>query len=428
MTMSLTSYAQNFEDVMLARALGDIEHGFYVDVGAGHPQLGSVTHAFYQRGWRGINVEPAVSLQALLRSSRPADVTLGAAAGASAGSSQLFELPGTLCSTQDEAGARGAGSDIVRRQVEQLTLDQVLQAQAPAVIHFLNIDTNGAEAAALAGLDLQRWRPWIVLVDTAAGTSWEARLLAARYSLAHDDGQNRYYVAAEQAPLAERLRLPPHPADDFVLCEDHPYSHPLAHWRERVALAEATSKESREWAIAHVREWREKAAGGERAERLAAELGSAESRAASAEALLAVLRPRLAHAESEVAALHASLSWRLTRPLRLASVLARRALGFARRQPGRAKRALLRLVKGTAQGALRFVIGSPRLAFFLRRQVSRFPFLVRVLRTAVLRMQASQASAEVDADLPPIDLSQLPSGARQVFADLHRAARNVNHS
>jgi hypothetical protein len=32
-----TSYAQNFEDVMLRRALKNVVHGFYVDVGAQDP-------------------------------------------------------------------------------------------------------------------------------------------------------------------------------------------------------------------------------------------------------------------------------------------------------------------------------------------------------------------------------------------------------
>lgn len=56
--MGIISYAQNFEDVMLWRALGHIEKGFYVDVGAGDPKLESVTKLFYDMGWNGINIEP----------------------------------------------------------------------------------------------------------------------------------------------------------------------------------------------------------------------------------------------------------------------------------------------------------------------------------------------------------------------------------
>ena len=45
--MSMISYAQNFEDVMLWRALGHIDNGFYIDVGANDP------HSFLQQLARG---------------------------------------------------------------------------------------------------------------------------------------------------------------------------------------------------------------------------------------------------------------------------------------------------------------------------------------------------------------------------------------
>ena len=43
--MSFVSYAQNYEDVMLARALRGVEQGFYIDVGAQDPVDDSVTKA-----------------------------------------------------------------------------------------------------------------------------------------------------------------------------------------------------------------------------------------------------------------------------------------------------------------------------------------------------------------------------------------------
>ena len=52
------SYAQNFEDIMLYRALKHVQSGFYIDIGAYDPVIHSVSLAFYERGWRGIHVEP----------------------------------------------------------------------------------------------------------------------------------------------------------------------------------------------------------------------------------------------------------------------------------------------------------------------------------------------------------------------------------
>ena len=59
--MNFISYAQNYEDVILWRALKHIEKGFYIDIGANDPVIESVSNAFYEKGWRGINIEPAAS-------------------------------------------------------------------------------------------------------------------------------------------------------------------------------------------------------------------------------------------------------------------------------------------------------------------------------------------------------------------------------
>ena len=44
--MTFISYAQNYEDVMLWRALKPINKSFFVDVGSNDPIIGSVTQAF----------------------------------------------------------------------------------------------------------------------------------------------------------------------------------------------------------------------------------------------------------------------------------------------------------------------------------------------------------------------------------------------
>ena len=83
--MSFISYAQNFEDVMLHRALRDVKKGFYIDVGANDPVVDSVTKAFYDSGWRGINIEPVKEFYEKLQQDRPDDINLQLAARASKG-------------------------------------------------------------------------------------------------------------------------------------------------------------------------------------------------------------------------------------------------------------------------------------------------------------------------------------------------------
>ena len=71
--MTFISYSQNFEDVMLWRALKHIKNGFYIDVGANHPEEDSVTKSFYENGWSGINIEPEKEFYELLEEGRESD-------------------------------------------------------------------------------------------------------------------------------------------------------------------------------------------------------------------------------------------------------------------------------------------------------------------------------------------------------------------
>lgn len=89
--MARISYAQNREDMVLSRAPGSQSEGFYVDVGAWHPVLYSVTFGFYQRGWRGMKVKPLAGHLKLLRRERPEDVNLGVGIAARSGECTFYE-------------------------------------------------------------------------------------------------------------------------------------------------------------------------------------------------------------------------------------------------------------------------------------------------------------------------------------------------
>jgi hypothetical protein len=74
--MTMVSYAQNHEDVLLRRVFPDGTNGFYIDVGANDPVLDSVTKHFYDRGWHGINIEPQSGPYKRLCAERSNDLNL----------------------------------------------------------------------------------------------------------------------------------------------------------------------------------------------------------------------------------------------------------------------------------------------------------------------------------------------------------------
>ncbi len=223
--MTWVSYAQNYEDVVLARVLADVPVGAYIDVGAQDPRMDSVTCAFYERGWRGINIEPVAHWHALLAQARPADVNVGVAAGAGEGRLHFFEVADSGLSTASAEFAarhRAAGFSLHEREVRVRTLDAICADARLREAHFLKIDVEGAEADVLRGISLQRLRPWVVLVEATEPNSrvsrhdqWEALLLDRGYGFAYGDGINRYYLADEHAALASRFG-PPTVLDDFV--------------------------------------------------------------------------------------------------------------------------------------------------------------------------------------------------------------------
>ena len=91
-TSRLISYAQNFEDVMLARVFAGRDNGFYVDVGAADPINLSVTKWFYDLGWSGLNIEPNKQLFGRLVADRPRDINLDCGVGAVASEAEFLEL------------------------------------------------------------------------------------------------------------------------------------------------------------------------------------------------------------------------------------------------------------------------------------------------------------------------------------------------
>ena len=220
------SYAQNYEDVMLWRALKHIEKGFYVDVGAFDPICDSVTQAFYERGWQGINIEPARLYYERLCSARPHDINLPVAVANTEGNLTFYEIPETGLSTIDKEIAedqRIAGWSVKERKISALTLNQIFDKHVNGPIHFLKIDVEGAEKQALEGLDLSRWRPWILVVEaTKPGSSvqafdtWDALILSVEYKMVYYDGLNRFYVANEHSAIADLIKTPPNIFDGFI--------------------------------------------------------------------------------------------------------------------------------------------------------------------------------------------------------------------
>jgi FkbM family methyltransferase len=224
----LISYAQNGEDIVLWRALGHIPNGIYVDVGGWDPDVDSVTRLFYERGWRGVDVEPIPEFAEKFRERRPLnDVVQAVITDDDLDQVVLHRFGTTGLSTIDDHVAERherAGLEQDTICVPACRLDDVLanSTMVGETIHFHKIDVEGAEEKVLRSVDLARWRPWVLVVEATepnatarTHASWEPILLAAGYTFTLFDGLSRFYVSPEHPELTAALSYPAGPLDAF---------------------------------------------------------------------------------------------------------------------------------------------------------------------------------------------------------------------
>ena len=256
--MTITSYAQNFEDVMLFRALKGVKNGFYIDIGACAPDADSVTRLFYQKGWRGINIEPNPHYLDLLSEQRTDDTNLGLALSDKEGVLTFYVVGKTGLSSLDPevaAAHASAGMPATEQSVHVSTLQNIWSEHVSPDqdVHFLKIDVEGEEAGVIRGANWTKHRPWIVVVEATAPTSqnptheeWEPILLSHGYHFAYWDGLNRFYVSDEHAELADAFLTPPNVFDDFVLYRQVLVERQALHLTEEIETLHANLDQERE--------------------------------------------------------------------------------------------------------------------------------------------------------------------------------------
>lgn len=355
----LTSYAQNFEDVILWRALKHVERGFYIDIGAQDPVVDSVSLAFYEKGWRGVHVEPVAAYARKLREARPDEEVIEAAIAEQAGTIAFWEFPDTGLSTGDPAiaeGHQGEGRQCRPSAVPCMPLSAILERYRDREIHWLKIDVEGMEARVVAGWEPSGVRPWIVVVEStrpnspeATHAEWEPLLIGLGYDFVYFDGLNRFYLSRERSELRRAFGPGPNFFDGFVLA----------------AVAER--------------------------DRTVAELAA-----------------RVAEREARIAQLHQSTSWRLTAPLRSLKRSARWFTAGARAwltlKPGSRPRRMARQIVQRAIAAGEARPGLRRHIVSLSRRLGWLPVLRRLRDRVAAQPEPLAAAAPANRMMAGIEI------------------------
>jgi len=154
--------------------------GFFVEAGANDGYLQSNTYYFERfKGWTGVLVEPVPELYRACRRERPGSAVFNCALVPEERAGELVRMHyGGLMSivagihqtgVEDRAHAE-AGSQLgwdlnYELEVPGRTLTSILDEVGATSVDLISLDVEGYEASALAGLDVDRFAPQMVLVE-----------------------------------------------------------------------------------------------------------------------------------------------------------------------------------------------------------------------------------------------------------------------
>jgi FkbM family methyltransferase len=198
-----TSFAQNGEDLLAWDYFERKTAGFFVEVGANHPTRLSQTWFLEQRGWKGILVEPLPACCEELRAVRKNSRVVQAAAGAQSGEAVLNVAKSDVWS---HLGDDKDLEVVDRITVAVRTLDDILsECQAPQ-LDLLSVDTEGMELDVLKGLNLEKHRPSLLLVEDHMD-SLDVYFYLKRhgYKLVKRTPPNNWWVPADAKSVAMTL-------------------------------------------------------------------------------------------------------------------------------------------------------------------------------------------------------------------------------
>jgi FkbM family methyltransferase len=211
-------YSQQKEELIIRDFFQDRRDGFFVDVGCAWPIRHSTTYYLEKHlGWSGIGIDGLPDYGPWWQRERPRSRFFNFLVTDHLADAEAFYRagwPGVSSARKDRViGERKVVSTEI--QVPAVTLDALLAREGVREIDFLSMDIEGWEPKALAGFEIERFRPELVCVEAALENQDALLAYFGRHGyerieryLAHD--ARNWYFRPREAP-------PPKAADDRVL-------------------------------------------------------------------------------------------------------------------------------------------------------------------------------------------------------------------
>ena len=202
------------EKELVWKFFGQRRTGVFVEVGANDPVAGSQTWLLEQNGWQGVLVEPQSAHYEKLRQRRKNSQVFQVACSGPEMEGEMDLLladadgSSTLQKQRDTHGTNFIGTE----RVKVTTLDKVLQAAGVVKIDFLSLDVEGHEIEVMRGLNFEKFKPSLILIEDGVRDLSKHHFLKARgYKLVKRTSINNWYVPRDcdfqMSSVVEKIKL-----------------------------------------------------------------------------------------------------------------------------------------------------------------------------------------------------------------------------
>ena len=166
-------YSQHGEELIIRDFFQDRRDGVFLDVGAAWPVHYSNTYYLESElGWSGIAVDAFAEHASRWRNRRPKSKFFNFIVTDHSGADESFyrskEGKRIGISTLTPEEGLGPSTEFDEIQVPTITLTELLDQAGVSKIDLLSIDIEGHELTALAGFDIDRFKPELVCIEVHA--------------------------------------------------------------------------------------------------------------------------------------------------------------------------------------------------------------------------------------------------------------------
>lgn len=205
-------YSVFAEELIIRDYFQDRRGGFFLDVGCAWPVTGSNTYYLEKHlGWTGIGIDALDDFAAEWAEVRPMSKFFNyLITDKSGGEGTFFKSEGLGISSTSRRHARGKrfGVEVEPEEIKvpMITLTDLLEREGVIKVDVVSMDIEGHEAKALAGFDIERFAPDLLVIE---GKSRKVqKYMAARGYIrieryARYDAVNRYFERRQTAAPRE---------------------------------------------------------------------------------------------------------------------------------------------------------------------------------------------------------------------------------